>query len=500
MKRHDTHHLSDESEKEAREEDTHKYIFNSSKHSSKDSEEKYIIKESKENFPMFKKYLNKVDKSDSIVSSEELENIFGNSIINEKNHKKKIKKNNKYWVKLNKVKLNKENDKKAIDNFFTYNLTLSNKKTKNDCYYKIDRNCISLINSNNNFEMILNKEKKEKKILYDFNNNKIEGIRKRKNFTLKISNNNNFSINSKIPFLSKNNNYYNNYEKETKFKNFYSKSKETGCQFFLNQNRKLLKSNNSSNNSINIKNYSNKSKSIKSKKLKIKILDKIELLYKIYIGNDNKNLKQTNYNDLNFDYPRKRKIWFQKIKNKKYMNLSKEKNHVGIINNLIRLQARDINYYCYYSKHFGNNDNCPLCKSLEQKNEENIQKKGIYPIHKITDNNYNSWKNRRVYSALSKILSKRANKSKNHFDEIYDNLNWNISKFLCISKNQSRETNSRITDLKKAEINKLSYKPVFKKKNDIFRILNINRSIFLDNNYSTHNRFCRAKNHSLKSN
>ena len=81
MKRHDTHLLSDESEKEAREEDTHKYIFNSSKHSSKDSEEKYIIKESKENFPMFKKYLNKVDKSDSIVSSEELENIFGNSII-----------------------------------------------------------------------------------------------------------------------------------------------------------------------------------------------------------------------------------------------------------------------------------------------------------------------------------------------------------------------------------------------------------------------------------
>ena len=175
-------------------------------------------------------------------------------------------------------------------------------------------------------------------------------------------------------------------------------------------------------------------------------MDKIELLYKIYIGNNNKNSKQTNYKDLNFDYPRKRKIWFKKAKNKKYLNLFKEKNYVGIINNLIRLQARDINYYCYYNKHFWNKDNCPLCQSLEQKNEENIQKKGIYPIPKITDNNHNSWKNRRIYSPLSKILSKRGNKSKNHCDEIYDYLNWNINKFLSISKNQSRETNSRITD------------------------------------------------------
>ena len=146
MKHHDTHLLSDESEIEAKEEDDHKYIFNSSKHSSKESEEQYIIKESKEKFSIFKKYLNKVDKSDSIISSTDLENIFGNSINNENNHKNKIKKNNKYSIKLNKVKLNKENDKKTIDDFFTYSKTLSNKKTKNDCYCKIDRNCIYLIN------------------------------------------------------------------------------------------------------------------------------------------------------------------------------------------------------------------------------------------------------------------------------------------------------------------------------------------------------------------
>ena len=52
---------------------------------------------------MLKKYLNKVDKSDSIVSSAELENNFGNSINNKKSHKNKIKKNNKYSIKLNKV-------------------------------------------------------------------------------------------------------------------------------------------------------------------------------------------------------------------------------------------------------------------------------------------------------------------------------------------------------------------------------------------------------------
>ena len=232
MNRHDTHLLSDESEIEAKEEDSHKYIFNSSKHSSKDSEEQYIIKESEENFSMFKKYLNKVDKNDSIVSSTELENILGNSINNKKSHKNKIKKNNKYSIKLNRVKLNKENDKKTIDDFFTYSQTLSNKKIKNDCYHKIDRNCISLMNSNNKYKITLNR-KKEKEILCCFNNNKIEGIRKRQNFIktlndkklklLKISDNNNFSINSH--FLSKNNNYCNNYDKETKFQNFYIKSK-----------------------------------------------------------------------------------------------------------------------------------------------------------------------------------------------------------------------------------------------------------------------------------
>ena len=42
MKRHDTHLLSDESEKGEKEEDAHEYIFNSSKNSSKNSEEQYI--------------------------------------------------------------------------------------------------------------------------------------------------------------------------------------------------------------------------------------------------------------------------------------------------------------------------------------------------------------------------------------------------------------------------------------------------------------------------
>ena len=83
----------------------------------------------------------------------------------------------------------------------------------------------------------MNKKKRKKNLCY-FNNNKIEKLK-----LLKINHNINFSVNSKIHFLSKNNNYYNNYDKETKFLKFYRKNKlnylsqhnkETRNHFFLN--------------------------------------------------------------------------------------------------------------------------------------------------------------------------------------------------------------------------------------------------------------------------
>ena len=530
MKRHDTHLLSDESEKEDREEDAHKYIFNSSKNSSKNSEEKYISKDSKENITILKKYLNKnkLEKNDSIISSTELENIFGNDINNKKIKKKKNKKNKKYFIKLKKVKINKENNKEETDYCFTYNPSLRNiiidKKIKNDCYKNISRNCISLNNSFNNkisHKNELKKEKKEKEILYYFHNDNIEGNRKLKNFIkilnddklklLKISNNNNFSINSQFPFLYKNNFYCNNYEYEMGFQNYYNRSKyylspnniKNKNNFFLNKNGKIiLKSNSSSNNSINIQKYPNQKKSFKSKKTKRKILDKIEMLYNVYVGNDNKKLKQIKSNDSHFEYPDKRKIWNKRVKNKKYLNLFKEKNHVGFINNMIRIQARDINNYCCYNKHFGNNDNCPICQSIEHKNEETIQKLGISRMTPNISNEKtnNSWKKRRVYSALTKILSKKGNKNNNKFELIYDNLNSNMSRCLSISKNKSRKNNSNLFDLKKTFVNRSCKKSLTNNKNNNFRKLNINKSISLQNNYSTYNRFCKSKSQSIKSN
>ena len=166
MKRHDTHLLSDESEKEKKEEDAHQYNFNNSSNSSDDSEEKYISKESNQNGPAHVNFLklnnltNDVnyynnDKNEvSIISSKELEDIFYVDSKNNKNKnfstKKKKKKKNKYFIKLRKIKLN---DDELIDNCLTYNPSLRNEVIDIKIYYdnikNKNRNCISLNNSNN---------------------------------------------------------------------------------------------------------------------------------------------------------------------------------------------------------------------------------------------------------------------------------------------------------------------------------------------------------------
>ena len=135
MKRHDTHLLSDESEKEKKEEDQHQYNFNNSTISSCSSEDKYISKKPDNKNPIninminqnyFNNNINFKEDNVSILSSKDLEDIFCNEdVINNIPQKKKKTKKNKYFIKIRKVKLNNENNDEIIDNCLTYNLTLN---------------------------------------------------------------------------------------------------------------------------------------------------------------------------------------------------------------------------------------------------------------------------------------------------------------------------------------------------------------------------------------
>lgn len=237
--------------------------------------------------------------------------------------------------------------------------------------------------------------------------------------------------------------------------------------------------------------------------MKKKIKDKIEIMYNIYIGNNVKNnFQQIRSNESNFNY-QKKKIWIKKKNSKKFMNFCYGKYNRDLINNLKKIQQRDIfSNFNNFSRHCGNNHSCPVCQSIEYKNEESILKKGIHPITSNigNDSSKNSWQKRRVYSALSRILTRKGNKNNNEFDEIYDNINGNLSRCLNISKNNEYTNKSKLDDLKKKIINKGVKKYFSKNRNECFRRLNLNRSISLQNNNSTSNRFYSSKNQSMMSN
>ena len=113
MKRHDTHNLSDESEKENKEEN-YKYTFNNTKNSNI-TEEKFITKESEQKSSFHINNLNNQSKNKnynnikenqqkenniSIISSKDLEDIFYNEDNNKDiPQKKKKAKKNKYFIK-----------------------------------------------------------------------------------------------------------------------------------------------------------------------------------------------------------------------------------------------------------------------------------------------------------------------------------------------------------------------------------------------------------------
>ena len=591
MKRHDTHLLSDESEKEKKEEDAHQYNFNNSSNSSDDSEEKYISKESNQNGPAHVNFLklnnltNDVnyynnDKNEvSIISSKELEDIFYVDSKNNKNKnfstKKKKKKKNKYFIKLRKIKLN---DDELIDNCLTYNPSLRNEVIDKKIYYdnikNKNRNCISLNNSNNknNDRTKLKKNKrldtfKEKEVLYFFYNDDNEGNKKLKNFiniinkqksqNFQVSNNNNFSIKTKkkptrrnyFPLIYKNkynnnnnnknkyNNLHNHYDREViirKNNNYtkvnditYNKLKNLGNNnLVINKSKKLIlkSSNNSSINTLKkqLGRTPNQSMSLKQNKNN----EKVEILFNLYCGNHkngkNKN-KRVKSTETLMDSKQKGTIWVKMDSYKeyqKYIDLrNNEKDNRKMIEKLYKIQTgyntNYSNYYNNYNKHFGNHDHCPLCQAVEQKNEESIKKMGIYHMnpHGNNDNSQNSWQNRRIYSALSRILTKRnrnnidydinISRSRSRSKNISRSKNKSINKNKSVIKNRSKnkENNSKLNNLSKKNVNqKNNNKEILKGDAGLVRKLNINRTYYQKIQYSMSNKFLNTKNKSMKFN
>ena len=592
MKRHDTHLLSSESDKKSEEEGAHKFCFNNS-YSSNDSEGKYISKQSSKHSPIHLNNLNEynvdnnIKNNVSIISSRELKDIFcgdGNNSKSFSKRKKKKPKNNKYFIKLRKIKLNNDKQDEFEENCLTYFPTLNNDII--DKKINTERNCVSLSNVNKNnkngkrkrdklkFNRKLNISK-DKEVLYFFYDNDVKGnqnlknmlnvINKQKIQLLKITNNF-FSIKTKkklniktktkdkikFPLINnkKNNNSNNNksnnnnikdkkdnsnrnkdkYDisknnsREKKFKinkssininnsRIYNKNKlnniennitnsrklsfntskqkgnekwkENPTKIIMN-NKKLFIKNNSSinfNNTLKsriIKSPNQSIKNIISLKSKRNI-EKMEELYNLYCGNGllkpKEKLPKVKSTESIFEDSQSGLIWRKIDYEKKYVRIhNNEKENRRIITKLYNLQTGQVNHY---SKHFGTLNNCPICQAVEQKNEESVRNLGVIPMIP-NESSQNSLKKRRIYSAFTRINSKRnRNRNRNNaFNFISDNIYGNTSKSRSITKSR---VNSAIN--KKGKNIGLYEKSNKKEENSNIRKLKLKRPIYQDNNF-----------------
>ena len=545
MKRHDTHMHSSGSEiDEIEDDDSHHYSFSHQSSEKSNSNENEISRISNPKSPF---ELNIENNNDSIISSSELENIFQGKekpIIKEEKKRKKSKPNkNKYFIKLKKVKLNKEKDDDLIEINLTYsplpnydtildNSTLNtrrndNKNEKNLTLKKLntDRN-IRKIPKNKNEE-----NKKEKEVLYFFCNDDNEGnkklkriinlVNKQKTLLLKISDKNCFTIknfkmtNHSSKTSKRSRSEYPFGERARKGK--LSEKNKITLKRYKNYNMKE----NNKNNNLNLSsqnpnkiNYYQSASNINNinENMQINREEKDKMLYNLYCGKGDKN--NINYNNMlkkhrikstdslvnrrqierankNFNvnnilerddnYPEY--IRFMEIHNR-------EKENRKIIKNMFRQSGNNFHDYC---RHVGNDENCPVCQAMKMKNFNNIKIKGIYSAVSSLSNNstQNSWQNRRIYSALSRILTKKQvdrNGSRSS----------NISHILNInkSKNANYKNNNNITNISKISNNKLNKDLKNINKNQVYplRKLNINRAGIDPNNFPLSNKIKNFNN------
>lgn len=557
MNRHDTHLLSEENDIKEKEEDAHQFKLNNSIYLSYDSEDKLISKESSNNSLLHFNYeQNNIEDNNnnvSIISSKEIGDIFHGQVCGQENNAnfdkiKKKRKKNKYFIKLRKIKLNNDDSNEIVENCLTYFPTLRNEIIDKTINKNIDknRNCVSLNNKGKNVKnrnKLKNNRKltslNEKEYLYFFYSDDNKGnknlrnmlniINKQKMQLLKVTNNY-FSIKNKekmgvkvknkyslIYTKNKTNKNITNSRSNEKYKlknnnkdnNNYRKIRNLNS----NKNKKLiLKKNNNNNNSNNKMflvntNYSNKntsksrirkSSNQSTSLISTKNNEKAEMLYNRFYGKKKQRVKSTE--SLFENKPNR--IWQNnhEFKDEAFLKVykkSKKENRIST-NNLFCSQTGNINHF---SRHFGNNKNCPVCQANKQKNDESIREKGICPMipNVGEDDSQSRLQNRRVYSALSRVLSKM-NRNHNEFDFLNNNLQGSKTK----NRNRNRNSSKIIgfnygNKMFKNSFNKENNKIKLKRSESaVVRKLKIDRTLFKENNSSINNKINIYKNQSIK--
>jgi hypothetical protein len=174
----------------------------------------------------------------------------------------------------------------------------------------------------------------------------------------------------------------------------------------------------------------------------------------------------------------------------RYMELhEREKENRKIIQGMFRKAGQNFNDF---NRHVGNDTNCPVCQAMQMKNENNIKIKGINPLfasmHNISNYSKNSWQNRRIYSALSRVLTKKQiDRSTSRSINISNNIYMNRTKV----KNKS---NNNLNDISRIKSKKDA---VNKNEGIAFRKLNFNRNSVNQNKFPNSNKIINFKNNIL---
>ena len=258
-------------------------------------------------------------------------------------------------------------------------------------------------------------------------------------------------------------------QKENKLKdNYYSSSN------LISSNNSRYNNSNKNINFISTMNKFNNSKILnKNAKLKMKNDKKIKILYDLYCRKPEdykKNMPRIksafSVNENNHKKEIYDKIYeYNAYKKQEYLNDNKFYNDKkNWLFRLIKLKKAKNMYH--YDKHFGNSESCPLCQEMDKKNEESIKKKGIRSIIQEKKKNESkvSLPNRRIYSAYSKIYTKKnGNESSKSDINIENNNDINRSKIMNINISGlnnilNKDKNIKFNKMLKLKLNKVNYK------------------------------------------
>ena len=481
-----------------------------------------------------------------------------------KKKKKSKTNKNKYFIKLKKVNLNKDKDDGLIEINLTYSPLPNYDTMLENSYLNIKNDNINNYNNNEKFgnkndknlkklntdknirQNTKNKKKenlKEKEILYLFCNDDNEGNKKlkriinlvnqQKSILLKISDKNCFTIknikmmnnSSKQSKRTKSEYLFREKDNQIKRKRMNMKNK-----FNLNNYKNNNINENNKNNNLNLSSlkptklsYYQSASSINNFKDNniISKEEKDRMLYNLYVKKSDKNnniyinhikkhrikstdslvkrrqIERTNKN-LNTNNILERDEYFPEYI--RFMEIhNREKENRRIIKNIFRQSGNNCQDY---ARHVGNDTNCPICNAMKMKNENNIKIKGIHSSLSSIGNNstQNSWQNRRIYSALSRILTRRqVDRNGSKSNNLSNILNMNKSKNTNY-KNRNTTNVSKISKISNNNKMKNNFNNINRNQVYPLRKLNINRTGIDPNNFPRSNKIKNFRNNNIKYN